>query len=378
MRIVFVSSYPPLECGIATYCQYLSRTIKALGNEVYIICHKGGQGEGVFPSFDYNDPALHFKAYEMIIRFTPDVVHIQHEYGLYGPYWGINIVPLIQLLSLNRIPIVTTLHSVYQKWRPEQKVIVDNIIRSSNKVIVHEPYQLESIKANISSFDAKKLSIIPHGARIVRKIEGAKKMLGLAPSDKVILLVGYSRPSKNLDLIIDLFPYILEKVPEARLVVAGKIRQNEYRKYQKYFLNKINRSSCVNRITILKGQFPQSIFDKILSAADVIPLPYKITAQSGIMAHCLAFGVPLVCSDNPSMRRIIEESGAGFIAKNKKEFIDYIVKILSNSKTRNSMRKKALKYVQEKISWEKIAKKTIEIYNEVIKVPRGKAKYIRV
>ena len=96
------------------------------------------------------------------------------------------------------------------------------------------------------------------------------------------------------------------------------------------------------------------------------------------MAHCLAFGVPLVCSDNPSMQRIIEESGAGFIAKNKKEFIDYIVKILSDSKTRNSMRKKALKYVQEKISWEKIARKTIEIYNEVIKVPRGKAKYIRI
>ncbi|MCP2519622.1 glycosyltransferase [Candidatus Aminicenantes bacterium AC-708-M15] len=378
MRIVFISSYPPVECGIATYCEYLSKAVKAMGNEVYIICHKGGQGEGVFPAFDYNDSSLHFKAYKMTTRFTPDIVHIQHEYGLYGPYWGINIVPLIQLLSLNRIPVVTTLHSVYKKWRPEQKVIVDNIIRSSNKVIVHEPYQLESIKANISSFDDKKFSIIPHGARIVKRIKGAKKMLGLAPSDKVILLIGYSRPSKNLDLIIDLFPYILEKVPKARLVVAGKIRQNEYGKYQKYFLNKINRSPCVKRIIILKGQFPQSIFDKILSSADVIPLPYKITAQSGIMAHCLAFGVPLVCSDNPSMRRIIEESGAGFIAKNEKEFVDYIVQILSDSEIRNSMRRKALKYVQEKISWKKIANKTVEIYNELIKTPRGKAKYIRV
>ncbi len=376
MRIAFISSYPPIECGIATYCQYLSQAVKALGNEVYIICHQGGQGEGVFPTFDYNDSALHFKAYEMTIRFTPDIVHIQHEYGLYGPYQGINIIPLIQLFNLNRTPIVTTLHSIYQKWKLEQKIIIDNIIRFSNKVIVHEPFQLESIKANLASFDDKKLNIIPHGARIVNRIKGAKKSLGLNPSDKVILLIGYSRPSKNLDLIIDLFPSILEKIPQARLVVAGKMRQNEYQKYQKYFFNKINQSPCVNRITVLKGQFPQAVFDKILSAADVVPLPYKVTAQSGIMAHCLAFGVPLVCSNNPSMRRIINESGAGFIAKNEKEFIDHIVNILSNPEISNSIRKKALKYVKGKISWEKIAKKTVKIYYEVMKLPHGKAKYI--
>ena len=40
--------------------------------------------------------------------------------------------------------------------------------------------------------------------------------------------------------------------------------------------------------------FEKDVFDTIVSAADVVVLPYKITSQSGILAHCLAFGKPLI------------------------------------------------------------------------------------
>ncbi|HID24544.1 MAG TPA: glycosyl transferase, partial [Planctomycetaceae bacterium] len=56
MRIGFISSYPPIECGIATYTQYLTDAMRDLKLEVYVVAHQGAAGKNVLPTFDYEDP----------------------------------------------------------------------------------------------------------------------------------------------------------------------------------------------------------------------------------------------------------------------------------------------------------------------------------
>jgi len=380
MRIVHISSYPPIECGIATYTQYLTDEMKKQkrGHEIYIVGHYGSHGDKVFATFDYNDRDLYFKAFETAMRFTPDVVHVQHEFGLFGIYSGINILPLIQLLRMNGVPVVVTLHTVYKSWTQQEKFIAGNIVRFANSIIVHEPFQLDIIKDSFPDVNPNKFDVIPHGARKIERIANAKELLKLDKNDKVVLIIGYFRPSKKLDVIVDIFPDILKQVPNARLIVAGKTRLNEYLDYRDYFFNKINNSPAIDRILELRGQFPQDVFDRILSAADVIPLPYDINSQSGIFAHCLAFGVPTVCSDNPSMRRILEESKGGFVVKDKDEFIAKIVKILNDDKLASSMRDNIKDFLSRTCSWEIITDKTLEIYHRHVSTPYGKSKYIWV
>ena len=377
MRIGVVSTYPPIECGIATYTKYLVDALRQVDSEVYVVSQFGGEGERVHPIFHADDPDLADKVFRMTTQFTPDVVHIQHEYGLFGKPRGMNVIPLVYRFKLAGIPVVITLHTVYESFSREEKIILETLIRIADIVMVHEQYQKESILDKIGSFD--NIRVIPHGSREIDLVPGAKGKIGLREEEKVILLCGYFRLTKGLDRIVKLFPRIAEGVKEAVLLVAGKIRQQEYTEYRDEFFRLVNSSPAIDRIRILRGQFPQKTFDTILSAADVVPMPYRKGSQSGILAHCLAFGRPVVVSPEVrALRETVAQVKCGLIAKNDDEFVEYITKILNDDDLRNKLSENARDYVKNTISWRIIAEETIKAYKEVIVVPYGKARYINL
>lgn len=139
MRIGFISTYPPIECGIASYTQYLRDALNALEMDIYVVSHRGGRGKNVFIGFDYEDGDLAEKAFSMMTRLTPDIVHIQHEFGLFGKHFGVNVIPLILLFRLEGIPVAVTLHTVYDEMSLQQRIILKSIIENSDAVIIHEP-----------------------------------------------------------------------------------------------------------------------------------------------------------------------------------------------------------------------------------------------
>ena len=376
MRIGMVSTYPPIECGIATYTDYLVDALR-VNNEVYIVSQFGGEGEKVYPAFHADDPDLADRIFRMMVKFTPDVVHIQHEYGLFGKPKGVNVLPLLYRFKLCGVPVVITFHTVYEDFSRENKIVLEALIRAADAVIVHEEYQKEAIFSKIGSFD--NIRVIPHGSRELAPIPDAKQKIGLKENEKVILLCGYFRPAKGLDRIVRIFPRIAEIVKDAVLVIAGKIRQQEYSEYRDEFFRLVNNSPVFDRIKVLRGQFPQKTFDTILSAADVVPMPYLKGSQSGILAHCLAFGRPVVASPEVrALREKITRAGCGLVANDDDEFVKHIVRILSDDDFRNELSKNAGDYVKETLSWQIVARKTIDVYHEVVIVPYGRARYIQL
>ena len=369
MRIGFISSYPPIECGIATYTQYLTDALRKKNVDVYVVCHMGGSGHQVFPSFDYEDGDLAEKAFSTMVRFTPDVIHIQHEFGLFGKNMGVSVIPLILNFRLIGIPVVTTLHTVYSDMPKEHELIIRSILMNSNYVIVHEEYQLENIKRKFPPDLVNKMKVIPHGAREVDPIPDAKKIIGLPEDKKVVLMIGYLRPSKNFELIIDLFPEILKRYPDAILVIASKVRGQEHIEYRNMLFQKIANSPVKDNIIFIRGQLPQHIFDTIISSADVVVLPYRLTSQSGILAHCLAFGRPIVVSKSPGLENVIRDSGAGISCSTKEEFVNAIVKIISDQEFSKKLSENGRRYVKDNISWSIISEKHIELYQKLTDLP---------
>ncbi|GAB6062043.1 glycosyltransferase [Deferrisoma palaeochoriense] len=365
MRVGFVSTYPPIECGIATYTQYLTEALREAQVDTYIVGHLGGAGPRVFPVFDYEDENLAERAFSAMMRLTPDVVHVQHEFGLFGRHYGVNAVPLLIKFRLIGVPVVVTLHTVYARIEPAHRILLENLLTNADAAIVHEPYQREALhQAFGGRFDAK-LHVIPHGARIVDPDPQARRRLGLPEGRPILLMIGYFRPSKRFERIVDLFPRVVERVPEALLVVAGKIRGKEFIEYREMLFERIRTSPVRDRIVLIRGQLAQDTFDRILSAADVVALPYEINAQSGILAHCLAFGRPVVASATESMRRALGDSGAGVTCSTDDEFVEAIAGFLRDPARRRECGEAARRYVRERIGWPKVAQEHLALYRRL-------------
>lgn len=368
MRIVMISTYPPAQCGIATYSSYLVSKLEALSpsHRVGVVSpFLGGKNHSSSLS-SADDPALSDRLSESVMELGPDVIHVQHEYGLYAPSRGLAITPLLYRLRAQGIPLVVTLHSICETFSPYQKLIVETVCHTANAVIVHEEYQRRSIARAISSFP--NVYVIPHGVRVVNPVVGAKERLGMT-GKKTVLLCGYFRPMKGFHRIISLFPRVARQYPSAQLIVAGGPRQEGESAYSRHLLSLISSSPSRDRITLLRGPFTHEVFDTILSAADVVILPYEIGSQSGILAHCLAFGRPVVLSPLPSFKALIGRVPCGFIAGTDSEFVDSILKIVTHPRVSKLLSKNGRTYARRYLSWQLVAEKHLQIYRRVAKTP---------
>ena len=191
--------------------------------------------------------------------------------------------------------------------------------------------------------------------------------MGIDEDTKIVLMIGYFSPYKNFEKIIDLWPEIVKRYNgKVVLLVAGKLRTITYLDYRNLLFQRINSSPAKENIKVIRGQISQKSFDIILSAADVVVLPYKKISQSGIFAHCMAFGRPVVTSKNPTMEAIFSEYKAGLMSDTDEEYIENIVSLLQDEQLYNHLSNNGFLYVKEKISWSIVANRHIEIYKQLI------------
>ena len=375
MRIAMISTYPPIECGIATYAENLCEALKREKKETLVLSQYGASGEKVFPVFNPLDDNIAAEIFVVAAKLTPDVIHIQHEFGLYGFQQGVQINDLILRFRIAGVPVVTTLHTVKDPLPRNEKIILGNIVRECDRVIVHEAAQKKILESHFGP--QKKIRVIPHGIRDMEPVAGAKAKLDIAEDQKVVLLCGYFRPTKRFDKIVRLWPRVVENHPDYVLLIAGKLRGLEYTDYQADFFEQINQSPVRDQIITLRGQFPQHTFDTIISAADVMVLPYEVGAQSGILANAAAFSLPVVTSDLESFVAWNRASGGGLTADGDDDYVRHIQSILEDDDYRRELSRKIAAYAKPFL-WSQTVKDHLLIYEEVIRVPYGDARYFYV
>ena len=376
MNIVMVTSWSPRHCGIATYSSELVGALRKNGHHVDIICHTdedygGHREEDVYPVIDTNDPGWDEKVHATLEQIKPDVVHIQHEYGLYlthGDYGG-RILPLLFRLKLEKIPSVMTYHSIYTSLDRPEAIFTDVSLRLLDSAIVHAevqklflPYNLDWIPHNVH--------VISHGAKEVVPDPLAKERFGLA-GKKVALCIGWFEPNKRFEDVIEIWPEVIREAGTAAiLLIAGDARPGSITgiKYKEQLLRKIEESPAKGNIKTILGAFDPDTYDSIISASDFVVLPYKHASQSGNLAHSFALNKPAIVSSLEGLKAEIEASGAGIAVPvdDLDELRKAITILLTSDLMLETYSEHAQGYVANHIIWENVARKHTLVYENAI------------
>jgi len=372
MKIAWVSSWPPRPCGIATYSQELVSAIRNLGNEVPIVCHTDGGTKGesdVYPVLDNKSSNFDDVLYDTVSRIKPDVVHIQHEYGLYvrgdNDYSAGLLRVLFRWHTEANFPVVITYHSITSALDRGQRFFTDISLKLANAGIVHEEYQWTNLPLNIGRVP-NNVYVIAHGAKEVKPIKNAKQKLGLE-GKKVVGIIGWWEPNKGIERLVRLWDEMAEKMGEdVYLVVAGDARLGSAggQITKPRVLKAIDESKYKDRIKVIMGSFTPQRYDQILSAFDLLVLPYSQASQSGNLAHSFALGVPAIVTALEGLKSQIEESEAGIAVPpdNDYELERAIVGLMGNDELRRHYAEQAQKYVTNEIKWSITAVKHLRIY----------------
>jgi len=139
--ILFLSTFPPQECGIATYTRALIRGIETVhpGGVCHVAVPLDGNqtvlpfGKRTFLTFKGETPAAYREVAQEINQSDYDVVWLQHEFGIFSGDWGRNVLTLCRELKK---PLITTLHTVMEDPPEPAREITRELVRMSAAVTV--------------------------------------------------------------------------------------------------------------------------------------------------------------------------------------------------------------------------------------------------
>ncbi len=299
-----VGNYPPRMCGIATFTRDLHEGLAAASPRTrwMVAAMSDGAGRYDYPEcvthvIEQNDPANYIAVADELNAAGTEVVYLQHEFGIFGGSAGEHVLILLRRL---RMPVITTLHTVLEHPNPDQKRVMDEIIRLSAKVVVMARMGAE-ILGRVHPHSAGKVAVTPHGAptRDHAPTEDFKARFGLE-GRQVITTFGLLGPGKGLETVVRALPQILERSPHAVYLVVGATHPNlvaeQGEAYRDGIVALAETLGVRHALQFIDRFVDNAQLADILQATDVYVTPYlnKQQITSGTLSYALALGCPVV------------------------------------------------------------------------------------
>jgi glycosyltransferase involved in cell wall biosynthesis len=380
MKIAYIATYPPRECGIGTFTNNLFKSMldgnvnQNEENEGFVVALNDNELTYEYPEEvksiirqDYQEDYL--KAVKYINLSGADVCVLQHEFGIFGGQSGVYILPLLHRLE---IPLIVTLHTILKTPSYNEKAVLKEICKMAQKIVVMSHKAIDFM-TTIYDVPKEKIALIEHGVPDIHfNPEKSKKEFKLE-NKKVLLTFGFIGRSKGIETVIKALPEVVKKYPELIYIVLGKTHPNVLRhsgeEYRISLLRLVKKLQLEKHVLFLNEFIDEKNLFKYLYACDIYITPYLNEAQitSGTLSYAVGVGAAVLSTPYWHAEELLAKGrGRLFDFNDSDALAETLTDLFDNPEELKELKLKAGEY-GEKITWPKTGEKYVALAEKLAK-----------
>jgi glycosyltransferase involved in cell wall biosynthesis len=304
-QIVFMSTYIPKKCGLATYTHHLREAVShAKGipavDPVITLCNAEERLDyrepWMLPLLKHN-PDDYKTIADTINQSNVDIVSLQHEFGIFGGEAGSYIVDFLRRLKK---PVVTTFHTVFEHPVAPYADVQKEVAQWSDHLLVMNRKGIGYLHDN---FDVpfEKITFIPHGTPVPSRSDRLHVRKTAEWSNrKVLFTFGLLGRSKGIEFALRAMATAVQAVPELLYVIAGQthpeVRKHEGEAYREELVQLVKELGLEHHVQWINRYIPEEELVSLISACDLYLTPYPGMGQitSGTLAYAAGLGRPIL------------------------------------------------------------------------------------
>ncbi len=376
INVIYISSYVPRKCGIATYTKDLIRAVNLLNPhcEPKIVALIRPEDKINYPpevkfKIKQNEVDSYIKAAGYINKSTADIVVLEHEFGLYGGEFGEYIIRLAEQIKK---PLIITVHTIPDNPDIGYGLALKDIIKFAYKVIAMMPQSIQKLIKKYN-YPEENIEIIPHGVPDISLESNDKYKRKKGFKDKIILgNINLLSEIKGLEYIIEALEEIKRHFPNVLYLIIGQthpvVSKIEGEKYRNFLKRKIKQLNLRDNVRFINKYMSLEELVVWLKVIDIYITPYLDPEQSASGALAYAIGAGKACISTPYLyAKEILEHGRGVIVpfRNSQAIANAVIDLCKNPEKKLRIESKAYKFGRL-MTWYNVALQHLQLFNEVL------------
>ncbi|MCQ8184670.1 glycosyltransferase family 4 protein [Parvularcula maris] len=369
LTVAYVSTLPPRQCGLATFCTALEDAVSRAARSYSVpvpVLESNLAPDG--PSIVRDDVDSYIKAAQQLNQLPVDIVCIQHEFGIFG---GASGSLLGRFLSTLDKPVISILHTILPDPSEDQRRAMDAVIAGSAKLVTMSQKGRRFLK-EVYGVPEEKIVLIEHGfyRRTATDPEAQKKQVGLG-GKKVLLTFGLVSAGKGIETAISALPDIVKLHPDLVYVIAGAthpaVLRDEGERYRDSLVQLAEELGVVEHLHFVNRFMEDGELLDWLSLADVYVTPYPNLRQitSGTLSFAFGNGVPVVSTPYWHAEELLADGRGCLVPPHDPEAMaSAITGLLSDDEKRLAMADRARAYA-DAFTWEATGHRYAELMQKV-------------
>jgi len=377
LKVLFIGTYVPKECGIATFTHDLLNSVYGEYNDVQCeVIALNNASE----TYNYPDEVVfqierdkiedYYQAADYINRSDADIVCLQHEFGLFGGNAGDYIFAILSRINK---PVITTMHTIIQEPELEYRVSTEKLIKYSKKLVVMSQTAVDMLK-DVYEVPEDKIEVIFHGLPDYpfNNCDKYKKMLHLKGSP-LVLTFGLLSQNKGIESVLEALPDVVNQYPNLVYLILGathpEVKKRHGEAYRQYLKNKVSELGLEDNVIFHNKFVEKEELCNYILASDIYASPYLSREQivSGALTYAIGMGKAIVSTPYWYAQEMLSDNRGLLVDFGDADgFKKSLLYLIENPEECDNMRKKAYEFGR-KMTWQNVGGEYNTIFSKALK-----------